>query len=144
MDFISFNLKFYKNELQKLQTSTVSEKTIYRAKQLLKMLDDLLDEGYMDLNNKLEEAYSGVSRLRSYLKKNNAESFPIYRKPFSETDVAYERQSYELTAAIKELVENAEKSTDVADDAFLSELIDFCKWIGYEKTRHTFSCCAIR
>ncbi len=133
MDFISFNLKFYKNELQKLQTSTVSEKTIYRSKQLLKMLDDLLDEGYTELNNKLEEAYSGVSRLRAYLKDNNAESFPIYRKPFSETDIAYERQSYELTAAIKELVENAEKSADVADDAFLSELIDFCKWIGYEK-----------
>ncbi|MDE7440253.1 MAG: hypothetical protein K2N23_07085 [Clostridia bacterium] len=133
MGFISFNLEFYKNELQKLKTATVSEKTIYRAKQLLKMLDDLLDEGYTELNNKLEEAYSGVSRLRAYLKDNNAEPFPIYRKPFSETDVTYGQCTYELTEAIKELADNAEKSTDARDDVFLSELIDFCKWIGYEE-----------
>lgn len=71
MDFISFNLEFYKNELQKLKTAIVSEETIYRAKQLLKMIDDLLDEGYTNLNNILEETYSGVSRLRAYLKDNN-------------------------------------------------------------------------
>lgn len=133
MDFISFNLEFYKNELQKLKTAAVSEETIYRAKQLLKMLDDLLDEGYTDLNNKLEETYSGVSRLKAYLKDNNAKPFPIYRKPFLETDVAYEWQSCELIEAIKELVDSANKSTDVRNDVFLSELIDFCKWIGYEE-----------
>lgn len=133
MDFISFNLEFYKNELQKLKTSIVSEETIYRAKQLLKMIDDLLDEGYTDLNNILEETYSGVSRLRAYLKDNNAEPFPMYRKPFLETDVTYECQSYELVEAIKELVGKAEKGTDVRDDVFLSELIDFCKWIGCEE-----------
>lgn len=133
MDFISFNLKFYKNELQKLKAAAVSEETIYRAKQLLKMLDDLLDEGYTELNDKLEETYSGVSRLRAYLKENNAEPFPIYRKPFSETDVTYEQSTYELTEAIKELVGNAEKSIDARDDVFISELIDFCKWIGYEE-----------
>lgn len=133
MDFISFNLEFYKNELKKLKTSTVSEETIYRARQLLKMLDDLLDEGYTYLNNKLEETYSGVSRLRAYLKDNNAEPFPIHRKPHLETDVTYERQSYELVGVIKELADNAEKSTDILDNVFLSELIDFCKWIGYEE-----------
>ena len=66
MGFISFNLEFYRKELQKLETSAVSEETIYRAKQLLKVLDDLLD-------------------------------------------------------------------ADANDDAFLSKLIDFCKWIGYEE-----------
>ena len=133
MGFISFNLEFYKNELQKLETTTVSGETIYRAKQLLKMLDDLLDEGYTVLNNKLEEAYSGVSKLRAYLEDNHSEPFPIYRKPFSATDVTYGQSTYELTEAIKELTENAKKSKDVSDNVFLSELIDFCKWIGYEE-----------
>ena len=133
MDFITFNLKFYKNELQKLKTSIVSEETIYRAKQLLKMLDDLLDEGYTELNDKLEEAYSGVSELRAYLEDNHTEPFPVYHKPFATTDVTYGQRAYELTEAIKELAENAERSTDVRDDVFLSELIDFCKWIGYEE-----------
>lgn len=133
MGFISFSLEFYKQELNNLEASAVSEQTIYRAKQLLKMLDDLLDEGYTELNKKLEEAYSGVSRLRAYLKDNHAEPFHICRKPFSQADVVYGRQSYELAEAIKELAENAEKSTDVCDDVFLSELARFCKWIGYEK-----------
>lgn len=133
MSFISFNLEFYKNELQKLKTSAVSDETIYRAKQLLKMLDDLLDEGYTELNNKLEETYSGVSELRAYLEDNHIGPFPVYRKPFSAKDVTYEQYNYDLTEAIKELVRNAQKSTDVCDDVFLSELIDFCKWIGYDE-----------
>ncbi|MDE7207414.1 MAG: hypothetical protein K2N90_09730, partial [Lachnospiraceae bacterium] len=70
MGFISFSLDFYRKELQKLETDAASEETIYRAKQLLKMLDDLIDEGYTELNEKLEEAYQGVSRLRTYLKDN--------------------------------------------------------------------------
>lgn len=133
MGFISFNLEYYKNELKKLEASTVSEETIYRAKQLLKILDDLLDEGYTELNNALEEAYSGVTRLRAYLKVNNAEPFPVYRTPFSQIDVEYGQQTYELTEAIKELTEKAGKSTYKSDNAFLSELVRFCEWIGYEK-----------
>lgn len=139
MGFISFNLEFYKNELQKLKTATVSGETIYRAKQLLKMLDDLLDEGYAELNNKLEETQSGVSGLRAYLENNHIEPFPISRKPISESAITYEQRTYELAEAIKELAGNAGKSTDACDDAFLSELIDFCKWIGYkEDTAYIF------
>ncbi len=133
MFFIHFNLEFYKEELKKLDADTVNDKTIYRAKQLLKMIDDLIDEGYTFLYKKLEETFCGVSRLRAYLKNNHAEPFPIYRKSFIETDLEYERNSYELSFAIKELTENAEKSVDVHDDVFLSELIHFCKWIGYEE-----------
>lgn len=133
MGFISFNSEFYKKELEKLEAAPASNKTIYRAQQLLKMLDDLLDEGYTALNEEVEKAFSGVSRLRAYLKNNHAEPFFIYRKPYSETDVAYEQQSYELSEAIKELTENAKKSTDALNNDFLSELIDFCKWIGYKK-----------
>ncbi len=55
MGFISFSLDYYKKELQKLESVPVSAETIYRAKQLLKMLDDLVDEGYTELNEKLED-----------------------------------------------------------------------------------------
>lgn len=133
MSFISFSLEYYKNELQKLETAAPNEETIYRAKQLLKMLDDLLDEGYTELNKKLEEAYQGVSKLKKYLNDNHAEPFPIYDKPLVETDVAYEQKSIELVEAIKELTENAKKSADVSDDAFLKELMRFCEWVGYEE-----------
>lgn len=132
MGFISFSLDFYKKELQKLEV-VANEETIYRAKQLLKMLDDLLDEGYTELNEKLEQTCQGVSRLRKYLKDNHAEPFPIYCKPLVETDVVYEQKSIELVEAIKELTENAKASTGVSDDAFLTELMRFCEWVGYEE-----------
>lgn len=133
MSFISFNLDFYKKELQKLETVAPSGETVYRAKQLLKMLDDLLDEGYTELNEKLEQACQGVSRLRMYLKDNHDEPFPIYHKPLAETDVAYGQKSFELAEAIKELTERAKEHTDISDDAFLTELTRFCEWVGYEE-----------
>ena len=67
MGFISFSLDYYAKELQKLESSVATEETVYHAMQLLKMLDDLLDEGYTELNKKMEEEYNGVSRLRNYL-----------------------------------------------------------------------------
>ncbi len=133
MGFLSFNLEFYQNELQKLKTAPVRKETIYRAKQLLKMLDDLSDEGYIALNEQLEETYSGVSTLRAYLNANHIEPFLIPRKLFSATDLSYGQDAYELTEAIKELAKNAENSTEVRFDEFFSELVDFCKWIGYDK-----------
>lgn len=144
MGFISFNLEFYRNELQIFTTAPVNDERIYRAKQLLKMLDDLVDEGYIELNDKLEETYSGVSKLRAYLGNNHIEPFPVCRKPFSTADVTYEKSARELTAAIQELTANAEKGTELRYDVFLSELVDFCKWIGYEENTAYVFCCAIR
>lgn len=133
MGFISFNLDFYEKELEKIENATANEETIYLAKQLMKIPDDLIDEGYTELNEKLEEAFCGVSRLRAYLKDNNATPFPICRKPISESDVTYELQSNELSKAIEKLTENAEASIEASDNAFLSKLIGFCEWIGYEE-----------
>lgn len=133
MGFISFNLDYYKKEIEKLENAAACEQTIYRAKQLLKVLDDLLDEGYTELNEEIEKAYFGVSRLKKYIKDNHSEPFPLIQKPILVNDVAYSRQPCELSEAIKELIDNAEQSADACDDAFLSELIRFCKWVGYEE-----------
>lgn len=132
MGFVSFNIEYYKNELQKLQTAPVSEETLYRAKQLLKILDDLLDEGYTVLNNQLEEACAGVSGLRAYIKEHGAEPFATCRKPWA-ADVAYEPRTYELISSINAFVRRSAKSRDVCCNALLHELIAFCQWIGYKR-----------
>ena len=133
MGFLSFSLNYYKDQLQKLESDIVSEETIYHAKQLLKMLDDLIDEGYTELNEKLEEEYQGVSRLKYYLKENNAVPFPAHGKSVTEENIRYEENDTELAAAITELMKRAEKSVDTCKDAFLTELIHFCEWVGYEE-----------
>ncbi len=133
MGFISYSLEFYYNELQKLESQSVTEDTIYRAKQLLKMLDDLLDEGYTELNDKIEDAFQGVSRLRKYLKDNNAKPFEFCNKLAKESDVVYGQEDLELVEAIKVISENADKVNETSGDTFLQELICFCEWIGYEE-----------
>lgn len=133
MGFISFSLDYYKDELQKLESSAASQETIYHAKQLLKMLDDLLDEGYTELNEILEKSCQGVSRLRKYLRNNGAGPFPIYHKTITETDVVYEQEEIDLSEAIDELVMHAKECDAESDDAFLTELVHFCEWIGYKK-----------
>lgn len=133
MGFISYSLDFYKKELQILETSPATEAAIYRAKQLLKILDDLIDEGYTVLNQNLEEAYQGVSRLRKYLEYNHAEPFKLSHKPVVVTDATYGQESLELAEAVKAVSAKAENSKDKSDDVFLRELQGFCEWIGYEE-----------
>lgn len=71
MGFVSFNLNYYKSQLLQLESAPATDESIYRAKQLLKILDDLQDEGYTSLCEALEENYQGVSRLKIYLQSNN-------------------------------------------------------------------------
>lgn len=133
MGFISYSLDFYKKELQELESGIVTEKTIYRAKQLLKMLDDLVDEGYTELNELLEGKCQGVSRLRNYIKDNHAEPFKLGHKLAEEETVSYGREDLELTEAIAGVMVKAEVTKDRSSNRFLQELIGFCEWIGYEE-----------
>lgn len=133
MGFIAYSLKYYENELKQLETAPVTAENIYKAKQLLKMLDDLVDEGYTELNEKLEEECLGVSKLRNYLQKNGAEPFQMCRKEVAESQVSYEVSEAELTGAIDELMRKAAGFKTTSKEPFLTELLRFCDWIGYEE-----------
>lgn len=45
MGFLSFNEKYYAKTLERLEGRELNKSQLYEAKQLLKVLDDLLDEG---------------------------------------------------------------------------------------------------
>lgn len=60
MGFLSYNLGFYHDELKKLEKNPATENSIYHARQLLRILDDLADEGYTELNKLLEKEFDGV------------------------------------------------------------------------------------
>lgn len=133
MGFISFSLSYYEKELSQLENADATEENLYKTKQLLKMLDDLVDEGYRELNECLEEKLQGVSRLRTYLKKNGAEPFPMYHKEITESRVSYEALESELTSAIDEMIKKATDFAETSKEPFLTELLRFCEWIGYEE-----------
>ena len=63
MGFISFSLKYFKDNIVKLEREPPNKENIYKAKQLLKIIDDLVDEGYTSLFNAIEKDFNGIDRL---------------------------------------------------------------------------------
>lgn len=139
MGFLSYNLQYFTKEIARTETFAGDGQMIYHAKQLLKMLDDLSDEGYTELSDLLEVSCQGVSRLKKYLSDNHAAAFPAFPDTPARKDMKYSVEETELTNAIGELVAMAKKSPTTRHDAFLSELVWFCEWVGYkENTAYIF------
>ena len=132
MGFLSYNLSFYDHELKQLERHPAAETGIYRARQLLRMLDDLTDEGYTELNTLLEKEIHGVSRLQKYLKENHAIPFRICANcPDAET-LSYSEGETELNHAILNAVNAANGFSPIAIFPFADSLGRFCQWIGYD------------
>ena len=79
MGFLSYNLNFYRDELKKLEDVPATESRTEQVRRLLRMLDDLVDEGYSELNERIEKKFRGVSRMREYLRANRAEPLCMVR-----------------------------------------------------------------
>ena len=139
MGFLSYNLHYYQKELQKLESAPVSQESLYHARQLLRMLDDLTDEGYTELNEQLEITFYGVSRLREYLKRNHAAPFSPPEMRVSRSTLPHSEQNIELRGAISQAMHAAAAVPGYSPIPFAGNLRRFCRWIGYdEKTAYIF------
>ena len=132
MGFLSYNLNFYDYELKKLEEHPATENDIYRARQLLRMLDDLTDEGYTELNTLLEREIHGVSRLQKYLKGNHAAPFYAFSNHPDSEILYYSEGKTELCQAILNAVNEANGFSKTAILPFTDKLRRFCQWVGYE------------
>lgn len=132
MGFLSYHLNYYCDALERLESGTAEEGSVYHARQLLKLLDDLADEGYYTLNDTLEERFQGVARLRTYLKKNHAVPFPSAPFP-RESAMAYACEELELCAVLRSAADQAGMISKGSQEPFLDELCRFCRFVGYEE-----------
>ncbi len=131
MGFISFNENYYRRKLEEYENKLLSDADIREAKQLLKVLDDLADEGYTNLNDRMETDFSCLTRLRAVLRCRGEVPFPIDHERLSDT--VYGKNEYELRELIGDLVEEAEDHSRVSPNPFLEEIHRYCDWIGYEE-----------
>lgn len=131
MGFLSFSLEYYIGKIRQYEQGLLSIAQLYEAKQLLKMLDDLLDEGYTSLVEALEAQYNGVSRLRKVLSENQAVPFVIPKD--SKTETLYSQEEYELTTFIDDMIGQAKQRKLQVDNSLLQELKRYGKWIGQEE-----------
>ena len=77
MGFISFNEEYYCRKLEEYENKILSDAEIREAKQLLKVLDDLTDEGYTNLNDTMEADFSCLTKLRAVLHRCGEAPFLI-------------------------------------------------------------------
>lgn len=131
MGFISFNEYYYRRKLEEYENGLLSDSDIYEAKQLLKVLDDLTDEGYTNLNNRMEEDFSCLTRLRNVIQKVGSTPFPIDHERLSNT--TYDKEEYELEQLLGKLIAEAESFSSTSSNPFLEEIRKYSEWIGYEE-----------
>ncbi len=131
MGFISFNENYYRRKLEEYENKILSDTKIREAKQLLKVLDDLTDEGYTNLNDTMEADFSCLTRLRAVLHQCGEVPFPVDHERLSDT--VYGKNEYELEELLGNLIEEAWSHSGISANPFLEEIYRYCEWIGYEK-----------
>lgn len=131
MGFISFNENYYRRKLEEYENQCLSDSDIYAVKQLLKVLDDLTDEGYTNLNERMEADFSCLTRLRNILCKSYESPFPINHERLSDTE--YSIEEYELEGLLANLDEESRHYNGGSANQFLSEIHSYAEWIGWEK-----------
>lgn len=131
MGFMSFNENYYRRKLGEYENKILSNAEIREAKQLLKVLDDLIDEGYTNLNDTMEADFSCLTRLRAVLHRFGEVPFPIDHEKLSDT--VYGKNAFELEELLGNLIEDARNHSSFSGNPFLEEIYRYCEWIGYEK-----------
>lgn len=130
MGFVSFNEKYYRKRLEALENKALSRDDIYEAQQLLKVLDDLADEGYTELNDRMESEFSCLTRLRALLENVGACPFTIEHCGLLNT--TYSAEEYELSELLDRLIVEAKETEYALDNSFIDSIYDYSRWIGYE------------
>lgn len=130
MGFFSFNEQYYISELDKLESRRLDAAGLYEVKQILKVLDDLADEGYHELNQTLEKRHHVLTRLRKILSAHGETPFAIQRAPIP--PVHYGDGEHEVRALCGTLISTAKGHPADSENPFLDEIYDYCQWLGYE------------
>lgn len=136
MGFISFNENYYRRKLEEYENMILSDADIYEAKQLLKVLDDLIDEGYTNLNDMMEADFSCLSRLRSVIYRFGEVPFSINHEKLSNTD--YGKNEYELEALLGNLIEDARNQSGFSPIRFLKKYTNIVNGLDMKMILHMF------
>lgn len=130
MGFISFNENYFSERLETLESKPLTDADIYETKQLLKILEDLADEGYSVLNQHLEKNFSCLTRLRTLLRSANTSPFAIKHDSIQKT--SYGDTEYELETLLGKLISEAQNHCcPLFHQTLLTEIRQYSHWIGY-------------
>ena len=127
MGFISFHDRYYREALSRFESHSLKAAEVYEAKQLLKLLDDLADEGYTTLNSHLESEFRCLTRLRTILQ--NARETPFSNAGQKPAEGGYGTEEYELSSLLEQLIVKADAQRFSSDHPFLKEIREYCEFL---------------
>lgn len=137
MGFISYNLEYFKKKIEYYENNALKEEDISEAKRLLKLVDDLVDEGYNELSISLQIEFGGVDRLKEIIKRNNELPFGILSA--DEYYYGYKKDMIGLSDYADKLVKNAGDRIEPDKIEFIKEVKNFSESIGYnDNTAYIF------
>lgn len=132
MGFLSYNLQYYKNQIDVLKSSPANDESLLLARRLLKILYDIYDEGYTALSDELNKM--GVIRdLNTYIITNGGSPFELPNVIKEFENITYSDKAIELELAIDDAMLLAENTFETIQSSIINDIKSFCDWIGYEE-----------
>lgn len=135
MSFLSYNETYFLGKLKDYESRPLSPDDLYEAKQVLKILDDLVDEGYTALYDHLEQQFRCPTRLRTLITSNGEQPFAVQKR--LDPSCTYNSREHEIHEAAGELLVSSASVDGSAQNEFLQDIRRFCEWIGYDDAGET-------
>ncbi len=102
MGFISYSVKFFSQKLDLYESrynGDAPRSVVHEAKVLLKLLDDIRDEGYENSYMRISAQCDAVNRLKNFILSNNDVPFALEKYTIS-PDITYGTDEYDLATYI--------------------------------------------
>jgi len=130
MSFITFNTEYYRNKIEYYSNAVLTFDEVREAKQLLKILDDLVSEGYLYLNDELEKSGFGAIQLREIISKYGETPFEV--ASLSDNKSCFNGRVCEVSSYIDGIMSEASNCNEVSDNPVIDELLFYSDWIKKE------------
>ncbi len=125
MGFNEYMTALYRHKISMWECSPPDQAALYEARQYLRYIDDLSDEGYTYLESALESEFHGMSRLRGFVAANGAEPFGL---PPRIGRAGFGGEPAELSAYLKRVTEQA-RSFPPKQTPFIDEMLAYSRWL---------------
>lgn len=129
MGFISYYLDYLRKKIEYCENNAAGKNDIYEIKQLLKLVDDLRDEGYFELSDALQKEFDGTKRINAVLKSYN--EIPFKTSKSGRGKSVYKRESLELTEYIDKLIKKAQAINPAPHGGAIDEAINFSDSLNF-------------
>lgn len=124
MGFNEYMTALYRRKLL-LWESAPDKAALYEARQYLRYVEDLSDEGYAYLENALESAFNGMSRQRTLIAQNGGEPFMLSQRIGR---AGFGGEPTEFSAYLKSVAEQA-RSFPPKPKPFIDEMLAYSAWL---------------